>query len=175
MAVKAKAKAKAKVKPSIFTFLRSAMRSASRRWPAIYEALAAAKEPYHGPNLRQKVQYRCAACRCAFSSKQVAIDHIVDCGTLKDWGDVEGFMRRLFCEKEGLQVLCHDCHDAKTHQAKVGGTIEEAKLAKKAIEFCKQSPEVVIKYLLQLGHSKAEVSNQVKRRALVERHFKEKL
>ena len=160
---------------NVFLFMRSAMRSASRRWPAIYEALAAAKEPYKGPNPRQKVQYRCASCSKGFSGKEVSIDHIVDCGTLKEWGDVEGFMKRLFCGKEGLQVLCHPCHGVKSHAAKQGISLEQAAIEKKAIEFCKQSSDAVVKYLAKLGYSPTQTSNASKRRILIEQHFQKDL
>lgn len=160
--------AAAKTKPNLFVFLRSALRSASRRYPTLYEALAAAKEPYKGKNPRQKYQYRCASCNGAFSGKEVSIDHIVDCGTMKDWGDVEGFVKRLFCNADGLQVLCSPCHDVKTYQSKTGCTAKEARAAKAAIEFCKKDKSVVIAYLNSIGYSGDSVSNATKRRALVE-------
>jgi hypothetical protein len=31
------------------------------------------------------------------------------------WDDV---INRMFCEKENLQVLCHECHKAKTQEEK---------------------------------------------------------
>ena len=35
-------------------------------------------------------------------------------GTLTCGGDLPGFIERLFCEVDNLQVLCTDCHDIKT-------------------------------------------------------------
>lgn len=125
-----------------------------------------------GPNPRQKYQYRCATCSGAFSGKEVSIDHIEDCGTMKDWKDVEGFVKRLFCDSDGLQILCSPCHDIKTYQSKMGCTESEARAAKQAIEFCKKESQEVIKFLLNAGYTSAQVSNANKRRALVEAIFK---
>jgi 5-methylcytosine-specific restriction endonuclease McrA len=42
------------------------------------------------------------------------VDHIIPAGTLTCSSDLAGFIERLFCEQENLQVLCERCHDAKT-------------------------------------------------------------
>lgn len=43
------------------------------------------------------------------------MDHIEPCGSLRSFDDVGGFVSRLFCEVEGLRVLCVGCHNARTH------------------------------------------------------------
>lgn len=45
------------------------------------------------------------------------VDHINPCGTLKSFEDVRGFVERLFCEAEGLRLLCEECHQKQTNQA----------------------------------------------------------
>ena len=62
-----------------------------------------------------KWEYQCADCKDWFLRKEVDIDHIVPCGTLKSFKDLSLFCERLFVEKEGLQVLCKVCHKKKTH------------------------------------------------------------
>lgn len=147
----------------------------SRRYPPIYEALAAAKVPYKGSNARQKVAYKCACCGGdGFSGKQVAIDHRIDCGTLQSWDDVRLFMERLFCGKEGLDVLCHTCHDAKTYSTKYGVTFEEAKQAKLVLEYMKWPKQKLLDFLYAEGYDSGECSNAVKRKRLVEIILKEK-
>lgn len=151
-----------------FTWLRSGLRSMSRRYPPIYEALAAAKEPYVGDNVRQKFAYRCAACDGVFPAKMVAVDHRVDCGSLTSWQDVVGFMERLFCKKEGLDILCHSCHDCKTYQTKYNVTREEAVLQKATIALIKEkTPKQLLAYLKENGYGGASVSNSEKRKQLV--------
>lgn len=96
-------------------FVRSTLRRASRRWGPIYDTLHAARRAYEGPARKnQRWEYLCAQCRGWFPMKQVSVDHITPCGSLRSEGDLPGFVRRLFCEPDGLQVLCNDCHAAKT-------------------------------------------------------------
>ena len=64
---------------------------------------------------RAKWEYQCADCNDWFLRKEVDIDHIIPCGTLKSFKDLSLFCERLFVEKEGLQVLCKVCHKKKTH------------------------------------------------------------
>jgi len=173
--VAAKKSLKKKAEFKFFQWLRSGLRSMSRRYPPIYEALAAAKVPYKGSNARQKVAYKCAACGGSeFSSKQVAVDHRVDCGTLQSWGDVKGFMERLFCGKEGLDVLCNSCHDLKTYSTKYSVTLEEAALAKQVLEICKWPKRKLLDFIMKEGYNEQECSNAAKRKKLVEIILKEK-
>jgi len=90
-----------------FSFIRNALRAAFRKYPPKYEATAEAKI---GRN-----QYVCAHCEEVFGAKDVQVDHIVPCGSLKTYDDLPAFVERMFCEKDGFQVLCKPCHQAKTN------------------------------------------------------------
>ena len=161
-------KKKAPKKPfNLFVWLRSSLRAASRRYPPIYEALAAAKRPYTGSNPRQKVCYECAYCGSLEPAKGVAIDHRIDCGKLTSWSDVQGFMQRLFCEKGGLDVLCHKCHDIKTYMTKNDVTWDEAVLMKDVLEILKQPITKVVDFAQGYGYSSSQLSNPAKRRDAV--------
>jgi hypothetical protein len=95
-------------------FIRSGLRGISRRWPPLCRlALAAAHRPYVGPNKLQKHEYQCAKCAKWFKRTQVQVDHILSCGQLKSWQDLATFAARLFCEVDGLRILCTVCHDAR--------------------------------------------------------------
>ena len=99
-----------------FGFLRSNLRRASMKWPPLARlALDDCKRAYTGPNKRQKWEYQCSNCLGWFMRKEIQVDHIEPVGSLKSFEDVEGFCRRLFVEKEGLKVMCVDCHNLKTH------------------------------------------------------------
>jgi len=95
-------------------FLRSNIRLASRKWPPMYTCKAAARRPSQLADKRIKWQYQCAACGEWFQGKETQVDHIVPCGTLKSFEDIGPFVRRLFCEADGLQVVCKPCHAEKT-------------------------------------------------------------
>jgi len=94
--------------------IRSALRQKSRWWKPSAEAKLDARRRYKGSNKRRKWEFNCAACGDWFPDKEVNVDHIVPAGTLKSSDDLKGFVDRLFCEKEGLQVMCSECHNKKT-------------------------------------------------------------
>ena len=63
-----------------------------------------------------KVRYICAQCKGEFPSDGVQVDHIEEIGSLKSLEELENFADKLFCDKEGMQVLCKDiCHQEKTN------------------------------------------------------------
>jgi 5-methylcytosine-specific restriction endonuclease McrA len=101
-----------------FGFIRSGLRQKSMKWPPKYDVMNKAKRPYNGPDKRRKFEYLCAGCEQWCAGKDVAVDHIVECGSLKTFEDLPRFVATLFCEEDNLQVLCKDCHNIKTQEAK---------------------------------------------------------
>ena len=102
-------------------FLRSALRRASMRWPPIARlALLKVREPYTAPpgarKTRRKWQYRCAICGTAKWRDQVAVDHIIPCGKCSSFDELATFASRLFCEVDGLRILCGPCHAEVTRE-----------------------------------------------------------
>jgi len=47
--------------------------------------------------------------------KEVQVDHIIPAGTLRKYDDLPQFVKNMFCEADGLQVLCKPCHQLKTN------------------------------------------------------------
>jgi 5-methylcytosine-specific restriction endonuclease McrA len=64
---------------------------------------------------KSRGKYLCAICNNLFGPKEIQVDHRdpVVVGKFIDWNT---FIDRLFCEKENLQVLCHECHKAKSDE-----------------------------------------------------------
>lgn len=104
---------------SFWSFLRSNLRLASRKWPPRKKVLLAARRNSQSENKRLKWEYRCSECEGWFPEKQVEIDHVVPCGSLRNWDEFRIFAERLFCETDGLAVRCETCHQTKTNQGKV--------------------------------------------------------
>lgn len=104
-----------------YTFIRSALRSLSRKWPPLYEAKNAARRKYVGPKKQQKWEYQCALCQHWFMDKEVAVDHIVPAGQLNSYDDLPKFVERLLVPVEGFRVLCHPCHHKITQQQRADG------------------------------------------------------
>ena len=104
------------------SFIKSALRGASRRWQPISDCLKEART--------RRGFYQCAGCDQEVPAsikpedggkrkKNVHVDHIKpiinpETGFVS-WDET---IERMFCEPEGLQVLCESCHTEKTNQEK---------------------------------------------------------
>lgn len=95
-------------------FIRSGLRSTYNKWPAKWKVLGESKRPYGGKDKRQKWEYKCSSCNKYHKGKDISVDHITPAGSLNNFEDLPGFVERLFCGEDGLQVLCKNCHDKKT-------------------------------------------------------------
>jgi len=103
------------------SFVTSALRAASRRWPPKYKAL---KEAFVGKKTNKKtgklaMHYKCAKCKKLFVAADVQVDHILPVvSTSEGFVGWDSFIDRIFCEIENLQVLCKPCHKVKTEEEK---------------------------------------------------------
>jgi len=99
------------------SFIKSALRAASQRWPQKYIALSSAKrgKRINKDTGRIAEHYECSLCHCEFPASGIQIDHI---SPVID--PVVGFIswdrviKRMFCEADGYQALCKMCHKKKT-------------------------------------------------------------
>jgi 5-methylcytosine-specific restriction endonuclease McrA len=92
----------------------------SRRWPPKFESLADAcvGTKINKASGRMAKHYECASCNKHFPAKEVAVDHIETVVPLTGFTDWDDVIKRMFVEKDGLQVLCKTCHDIKTKEEK---------------------------------------------------------
>ena len=103
------------------SFITSALRVASRRWPPKFAAL---KKALVGRKTNDKTgklaqHYRCVTCNKDFVGADVQVDHIhpvVD--PVQGFVSWDTYIDRMFCELHYLQVLCIPCHKQKTQQEK---------------------------------------------------------
>jgi hypothetical protein len=104
------------------SFITSVLRGGSRRWPPRNAVLNASKtvKKINPKSGRMAQHYQCAECKKEFPAKEVAVDHkepVVDPATgFVSW-DV--FISRLYCEEDGMQTLCHTCHDRKSAEERI--------------------------------------------------------
>jgi len=101
-----------------WSFVRSGLRAKFTRWPPKYEVIKAAKREMKVKVGNQRFEYQCAVCSGWFKQKETECDHIIECGSLRCHADLAGFVERLFCSQEHLQVVCKPCHKAKTKAAR---------------------------------------------------------
>ena len=99
---------------AFWSFIRSSLRQRSRWWKPILHCKELAKRKYEGPNKKQKYEYQCNSCKKWYLGKNINVDHIIPAGSLQNGKDLEGFVQRLFCEVDGMQCLCIECHNEKT-------------------------------------------------------------
>ena len=120
---------------AFWSFIRSGLRQKSRWWKPISECKAKAKRLYKGPLKRQKFEYQCNHCKGWFPDKKINVDHVIPAGTLTCAQDLPGFVERLFCEVDNLQVLCETCHDVKTkkerNESKSNKAVQRTRRSKK--------------------------------------------
>ena len=95
-----------------FGFIRSGLRAKHARWKPRAMALKAASReiPPERRVGRQRLEVCCNNCRDWFSLKEVEVDHLIPAGKLRTFDDLPGFVERLFCEEDGYQILCKECH-----------------------------------------------------------------
>lgn len=100
-----------------WSFLRSALRRASMRWPPIHDVLEQNRRPYKGRRRNVKWEYECCHCNAWWMRKEVHVHHVLPCGTLRKFEDLAGFCENLFCETDKLEVVCIECHNKETQSA----------------------------------------------------------
>lgn len=100
---------------AFWNMLRHTLRRRSIFWLPITQTRNDSRIPYKGPDKRRKFSYICEECNKEFPGKDVHVHHITPCGSLQNAADLPGFVSRLFCEKDGLKLLCKWCHE-KQHE-----------------------------------------------------------
>ena len=101
-----------------WSFIRSALRQASSRYPVSYEVMKEGRRPYRGKDKRTKWEHLCARCDKWYKQKDIEKDHIIEAGRLACYDDLPGFVERMFPSIKGYQKLCKPCHKEKTRETK---------------------------------------------------------
>lgn len=98
------------------SFIKSALRAASQRWPprnkCLNDAFTCSK--VNSKSGRMAKHYLCAACGGEFVRKDVEINHkqsVVPPEGFTTWDEV---IERMFVEEDGFEVLCKPCHKEVT-------------------------------------------------------------
>ena len=103
------------------SFVKSALRSASMRWPPKYSCLkaAATEKRVNQKTGRLAQHFQCNSCKLEFPQKEVSVDHIIPLiNPVVGFTTWDELINNMFCEVENLQVLCKDCHQIKTTKEK---------------------------------------------------------
>lgn len=90
--------------------IRAALRQKSRFWKPRLKCLEKARRPSQSVNKRLKWEFQCSHCMNWFPQTNVEVNHKIPAGTLKCAADLPQFVENLFCEIDGLEVTCRECH-----------------------------------------------------------------
>lgn len=99
------------------SFIVSTLRKSSSRWGPRNEAKRDARHHEKLPNATGRLVFhsKCACCNELVPETTSSVDHIepvVDPAV--GFVNFDVYIQRMYCEKEGFQVLCKPCHDTKT-------------------------------------------------------------
>lgn len=104
------------------SYIKSVLRKASMRWKPVNQVKQEART--------ERGFYKCAECGEVVTAtvvatlkngktkriKNVAVDHINPVVPTSGFDNWDNVIKRLFCDKEGLQLLCKECHDKKCQE-----------------------------------------------------------
>lgn len=98
------------------SFVKSALRAASSKYPPKYKCLNAAKvgKKINWKTGRIAEHYKCNSCHKEFPLKEVQVDHVLPVVPVTGFTSWDEVIHNMFCEQEDLQVLCTDCHNIKS-------------------------------------------------------------
>ena len=107
------------------SFIVSSLRRTSARWGPKSVAKRSARhfEKLHNPSGRLVFHSVCAGCKEVVPETTSSVDHIepvID--PEKGFTTWDSYVERMFCEVEGFQVLCSDCHSIKTKKERAIAT-----------------------------------------------------
>lgn len=107
------------------SFIKNTLRRATQRWGPIHDCMTAARV--------ERGIYLCANCKEHVPAtikeknrrlKNVHVDHILPVIDptigFETWDKT---IDRMFCEVDGLQVLCTKCHDIKTNEERAAAKV----------------------------------------------------
>lgn len=158
-----------KSQAAFFTYLRGQIRLTWSRFPAKLKWKAAQMvKPPMGYTGRAKSLGKCAYCGEMFAASTLEVDHIDQAGECNSWETAAQFLRRLLDCNDNWCLACKPCHKIKSFAERQGLSFEEARLQKRVIEICKQSPTKVVEFCLQNGYNERSLTNATKRREAVE-------
>lgn len=101
-------------------FLLNQLRNVSKKWSCKAEARKRFEvkegEYYIERKGRHRIKIKCAHCGNIFRPDEIHMDHIEPVIPVTGWDDWNGYIERLFCDVDGYQALCKQCHVNKSNK-----------------------------------------------------------
>ena len=98
------------------SFITSTLRAGARRWQPKYDTLNAAKtEKKINPKSGRPCKlHLCPVCKALFPQSQMQADHLIPVIPTSGFDSWDGVIKRLYCELDGYEPLCKECHKTRT-------------------------------------------------------------
>lgn len=130
-------------KAKFFTWLRGAFRKAVwSRYPGrIKFKNERCEKPPEGYTGRAKSGAYCALTGEWVGKSNLEVDHVIGEASLREWADVESFIRHLCPTDDNMQLVSREAHKIKSYAERMGITFAEAVIEKQVIAFGKESVE----------------------------------
>jgi hypothetical protein len=96
------------------SFIMSALRGA--RWPIKWACIAKQYTRDAVVNGRRVKLHRCPLCQKEVPRGHMQADHIEPVIPISGWDSWDGVVSRMFCEADGFQAICKECHKAITNE-----------------------------------------------------------
>jgi len=96
------------------SFIMSALRRA--QWPVKYEAIKTAyvKDGINPKSGRPCKLHLCPVCKALFPQSAMQADHLIPVIPTTGFDSWDGVIERLYCELDGYEPLCKQCHKTRT-------------------------------------------------------------
>lgn len=101
------------------SFIRSALRQASIKWPPTQLAWKLVQRPSQLNDKRIKYEYQCDECKGWFKRSECENNHLVPTGVMMEGMDhrtIGDWVDRLLAPVRHYQILCKSCHQTLTNQ-----------------------------------------------------------
>ena len=143
------------------SFIISSLRKA--RWPAKFECIRKAyvKDGVNPATGKKCKLHQCVECERLFPKYMIQADHIDPVIGKDGFQSWDLYVERMFCEEDGFQALCKECHSIKTLMERFKITLEEVPGFRKLVEFKKMNAEAQCQ---ALGEKLAKGANNQKKR-----------
>lgn len=133
--------------------------------------------PDDDPKTKRRWKVQCEHCLNWFKKSDIQVDHVKGENSLKHPDDLFPFYDSV-CNVGfiGMQRLCKECHEIKSHSERYGvETEDEVRAIKKAIKFENENPKADKQkaFLKSKGFKPSEITNSTKRRECLVKYFSE--
>lgn len=160
-------------KAAFFAWMRGGLRKAIWQFypPKIIYKKSQLTKPPEGYTGKAKSGAVCALTGVWTGNSKLQVDHVIGEASLRDWCDIEPFVRHLCTNNDNMQLVEIEAHKIKSYAERMGIPFEEAVIEKKIIALMKDRKKCLV-MLEEHGYDTKTLKNETKRREALRQIFK---